>query len=396
MTNLTTTPQPRVAGQAMPMASSMASSAAPVANTTHYLPLGRIMPDLRQPRKWLPVDIRAGLGISWQTGVDAMQELLRRAGGGDLEAQGYVLNLKRFAYDIMEVGLQVPISVFLQAEGSEHRYRIKQGERRWWACLYLAATSDLSPNEALTTSIEAFVEPEDDTQTDDEIRRMQWSENIQREDVAQVDVICEVGRAYTKAYSRAVANRKAVLDSLDWADEEQVASDLAVALAQRELQSAIGRTFSRSAIMKYAQLTEKIGASSRGLARAFHFSFRELKRLAQAPLEQQEELARAMANAGLRVDGDMNIGEKAQPTKPVIGEPSGGAQNGRPTRAHQFVSLCLKLPEQLSKSTDRHLAQLEPTDLQAMMDAAKQASHALEEYHKRLSAMLSRPGLRGS
>ena len=366
------------------------------ANTTVYVSLGTIIPDLRQPRQWLPLDIRQGLGKKWATGADAMQELLTRAGSGDLEAKGYLNSLKNFAEDIMEVGLQVPIKVFLLPSGGTYRYQIKHGERRWWACLYLAATSGLSPQASLETTIEAFVDPEADGQTADELRRTQWSENFQREDVSLIDVVCEVSRVYDGAYARAEMQRKAMLEQLGWADEEQVTSTIAVAIAQNEVQTSMGKSLGRSSIMAYAQLAGKINPIGQGLARAFHFSFRDLERLSRtAAATEQESLARSPTEKILGAENPHGSSKSSQTVSTPVSTqpPDSNTINGRPTRARRFITMCLKLPEQLGKNTDRQLAQLKGTELQEMYSAAQQAQRALNEYCKLLSATLSRPGL---
>ncbi|NJM41758.1 MAG: ParB N-terminal domain-containing protein, partial [Anaerolineae bacterium] len=210
---------------------------APVANQTVYLRLGDIGIDSQQPRRWMCADLRAKVAAGQSTHAEAMLVLLTRASRNDLEAIGYVNTIRLLADDIAEIGMHTPVRVRLTPGGSPTRYTLVHGERRLWVCLYLAATQNLTPQATLATTIEAIVDAEAGDMSPEEIRRLQWSENLQREDVPLIDFACEVGQVYEAMYAHADLKRHEALADLGWQDDEQATSQVALALAEIEIKT---------------------------------------------------------------------------------------------------------------------------------------------------------------
>lgn len=103
--------------------------------------LGRIKPDLNQPRRILPSDLHERLREGEITCPEAIEELLRRRGSDDvarliLEGNEDTSGLLDLAESIGELGLRQPINVY-EIIDLDHptgvSYRIGEGERRYWA-----------------------------------------------------------------------------------------------------------------------------------------------------------------------------------------------------------------------------------------------------------------------
>ena len=367
---------------------AVAKSQAPntsVANQALYLRLGDIGLDIRQPRRWMSLDLRTKVAAGQCNHAEAMHELLKRASQNNLEAIGYVSTIRLLAEDIAEVGLRAPIKVMLTPGGTPCRYTLLHGERRMWACLYLAATQNLTLQATKATTIEAIVDAEAGDMSPDEIRRLQWSENLQREDVPLIDFACEAGQVYEAMYAHADLKRSEALASLGWQEDEQATSRIALMLAEQEIKRATGRAVQGRTILLYTSFAEKIGELAKALARAYHLGKRDLNQLTRLTGDAQLALAQKIVSSITNIS---NAAEKVQPnTSPTTDA------GGRPDRAQHFINLLARIPERVNKTTDRQLAQLEPEQLQTMLLAAVQTRELLDNYGKRIQAILQRPGL---
>ncbi len=347
-----------------------------------FIRLGDIDIDLGQPARRIPHDLRIAVATGKLTGAQAMAELVQRAGAGDLEATGYLGQLTPFAEDIDTVGLQHPIRVATARVKGKLRYQLIVGERRYWACLYLAARQGLSETEALKTTIEAVIDDAPaDERTADDIRRAQWAENLQRAEVAPMDYALAVSAIYDSAYARAQAKRSEALAELELADERQSDSDLGIALAQKMVLEETGKSISRRSIFRYAHLAKDIVVEAQDLGRAFGLGILEMEKIAHANPELQVQVASDII-------GELQQNESIRPVPSTA-----GAKNGRPTRVERVVRFFLRVPEELTKSTDRQLATLEPEKLQEVLALAEDANESMRSYCQRVRAMLNRPGL---
>lgn len=92
------------------------------------IPLDQIRPDPAQPRQLLPPDLLAVLGAGGSP-FDILVQLRTRS-EHDKWIRERVVELDALAHSIDEDSLMNPIRLI--ADGNE-RYRIEEGERRWWA-----------------------------------------------------------------------------------------------------------------------------------------------------------------------------------------------------------------------------------------------------------------------
>ena len=67
--------------------------------------------DAKQPRRFLPADLREQAARPHASGLVIMQALLARAAEGDLEANGYIADLQSLAEDIGQIKVQQPVQV---------------------------------------------------------------------------------------------------------------------------------------------------------------------------------------------------------------------------------------------------------------------------------------------
>lgn len=146
---------------------------------TRLIPLHQIRPDPAQPRQLLPPDLLAVLG-SGGSPFDILDQLRTRA-EYDKWIHERLTELDALAHSIADDGLMNPIRVI--AEGDE-RYRIEEGERRWWAHHIL-----VQQGEEQFQIIRAFVvEP---TSVSSGLLRRRVAENVLRSDFTAI----ELGRA---------------------------------------------------------------------------------------------------------------------------------------------------------------------------------------------------------
>ena len=92
------------------------------------IPIQYIRPDPDQPRRLLPVDLAQSLAAGGSP-LDILGQL-RARGERDKWIRERLQELDALAQSITDDGLMQPIRVI--RDGDE-RYRIEEGERRWWA-----------------------------------------------------------------------------------------------------------------------------------------------------------------------------------------------------------------------------------------------------------------------
>jgi len=92
------------------------------------IPINQIRPDPAQPRRLLPLDLQKSLA-SGESPFDIL-DLLRKRSEHNRWLREKLAELDALAHSIGEDGLMNPIRVIADSDG---RFRIEEGERRWWA-----------------------------------------------------------------------------------------------------------------------------------------------------------------------------------------------------------------------------------------------------------------------
>ena len=92
------------------------------------IPIEHIRPDPDQPRRLLPVDLAQSLAAG-SSPFDILEQL-RARGEHNRWIRERLQELDALAQSIANDGLMQPIRVI---RDDDERYRIEEGERRWWA-----------------------------------------------------------------------------------------------------------------------------------------------------------------------------------------------------------------------------------------------------------------------
>jgi ParB/RepB/Spo0J family partition protein len=140
------------------------------------LPLCHIYPDPTQPRKFLPPDLAAALA-SGASPFDILNQLRSRA-ERDKWTRERLVKLDALADSIAEDGLMQPIRVI---PDGDDRYKIEEGERRWWAHQIL-----VQQGNGQFQNIAAFV-VEKESESSGLLRR-RVAENVLRSDFTAIEL----------------------------------------------------------------------------------------------------------------------------------------------------------------------------------------------------------------
>lgn len=140
------------------------------------IPIDQIRPDPSQPRKLLPPDLLELLATGGAS-FDVLDQLRARAEHNKWIRER-LAELDVLAHSICEDGLMNPIRVI--ADGDE-RYRIEEGERRWWVHQIL-----VQQGKDQFQNIAAFV-VEQDSESSGLLRR-RVAENVLRSDFTAIEL----------------------------------------------------------------------------------------------------------------------------------------------------------------------------------------------------------------
>jgi ParB/RepB/Spo0J family partition protein len=140
------------------------------------IPIDRIRPDPAQPRRLLPLDLRTALA-SGTSPFEILDQLRTRAEHNKWLRER-MAELDALAHSIGEDSLMNPIRVI--ADGDE-RYRIEEGERRWWAHHVL-----VQQGKEQFKSIQAFVVEPNNVSSG--LLRRRVAENVLRSDFTAIEL----------------------------------------------------------------------------------------------------------------------------------------------------------------------------------------------------------------
>jgi ParB-like chromosome segregation protein Spo0J len=341
----------------------------------NLLPLTQLTLSMRQPRRGLPDDLRRAFGRGECSAADTMAVLVTRAAESDTEAQGHLSSLRPLADSIARIGIEHPILVIATNKDAVPRYEIKDGERRFWACVLLDGDGRL-PGRA----IPALIEPEDDI-SPDALTLAQWEINTQREPIPEVDFAILVRDRYRAMFDHVRADRAGACEvlSIDPTGKE-ADSELAILLCVNEVLRLTGRPLQRRAVLQLAQCADKLVERTIQLARAYRVSQRSLSQLARLAPEEQVNAIERMTKPTVALETPKT--RAARPTKP-----------GRPTLAERELRLCNQLIDRFTQRTPKQLALLTPSDMHRLQQGVADAREALDAYAGMLSTLLKKtPG----
>jgi ParB-like chromosome segregation protein Spo0J len=343
-----------------------------------FIPLDHLTINLRQPRRVLPDDLRRTFARGEQSAEETISTLIARAGTGDLEAQGHLANIRPLADSITCIGVEQPIQVIASWRDQDRPYEIKDGERRFWACVLLAGGGDKGIE---IKNIPALIESDSDEDNTDDLLLTQWEINTQREGIPEIDVACYVRDTYRAMFDRVQADREGVrtqfkqADAKEWSD-----SALATALTVNAVHASTGRKVGPRMILLLTQMADKLAERTLLLARAHRLCQRDLVLLARAAPDSQVELAERLALRAL------SSGQTEASTQPAQ---TATKKRGRPKLAERELRICQRLVEQVTHRNPKQLARLSDGDVQKLLNAVYEAREALDQYSHLLRSIVS-------
>jgi hypothetical protein len=344
------------------------------------VPLDRIIVDPHQPRRFLPADLRASLSTRALTPLQAMSALIERAARQDPEATGYMESIAGLAKSIDAVGVLQPIRVALEpAQDGAWFYQLVDGERRFWACLCLNAKQQPNDSTRILTVPGVLQHA---GSSDDDMRRAQWTINLQREEVPAVDYAETVWQVREDYLSRLQTDRQRYLSDLGDRGEDVPLTEAAVLLTTSEVQRLTSRSISRTTAFRCCAITEKLLPQTKALARAYNLTFRQLMGLANVAGDQQLRAAMAMTTA-------RHEGTGASITRDTKTR-NDSSRAGRPTQLQRGINQCAGLLSVLSKLTEKHLRNAEPTSVQALAAELDRVLQEAERCRRLVRAVLNR------
>jgi len=244
------------------------------------IPLELIEIDAEQPRGYLPPALRGKVARGELKPSEALAALVQQAQQGERTAQGYLASISELAESMSQEGQLEPVGVTQLEEG---RYRLIWGERRYWAAWWLRARGAWGDGLACRVRVdelEARV-----------LRRAQWAENMQREEVPLVRLAELVAEVYQEVRQEVGG------------DQQRLAERVIEVVRERT-----GKVIARSTMYFCLQIGGALCDEARELAAAWRFSWRELGKLARLSGEQQVAVARLIASQ--RMKGEDGRGEE--------------------------------------------------------------------------------------
>ena len=351
---------------------SLTASPDPVISLLN-LPLSLLRTDPHQPRHYLPDDLRGLLQTEQAGAADVLRALTNRAAHGDVEAQGYLADLRELADSIASVGLQQPLRVSQEPtrDGSTI-FRIVDGERRFLAMTLL----DLDAPAGADREVSAILH--NPAASAEDIQRAQWAANLCRRDVPAIDIAHAVWRIRDDYFARLAVDPARYTETLG--DEVRnrglSLNDMAVGLTQAEVAKLTGRNWSERTLYAYLALAEKIKPRAVELARAYNLSQRQLQGLSNLNEDEQVRLL-------LRMVGKPEPPREGMPT-------NSSARAGRPTALLRGINACVSLATVLQQLSPRNLARTTAEDRQSLLAELDHAAAQIEAARRLLHSQVNK------
>lgn len=323
------------------------------------LPLTQICIDPHQPRHYFPAELRQRFAHGHITGQQALIELLDAAESqADPIAHGYLADLQPLAQSLHEVGQQQPIRVSHEVDQADPRYRIIDGERRFWAKCLLHHQSAHNEHSTIQAIVEAA------TLSADEIERGQWAANLCRDEVPAVDIAEAVWTIRERCLSRLSTDKQGYLAELGDEAATLVPREIVLRLTQREVAHLTGRDMQRRNLYRYLSIAEHLHADAKALARAYSISLSQLLPLIRLPPAQQVAAIHKL------------IGHNPQVISAKSDELSKG---GRPNTVQRSINVCIQLGRTLQKLNSQYLTGVDALVRQSLIDELNAVSVAIHQ-----------------
>lgn len=325
--------------------------------------------DIGQPRKYLPPDLRDVVATRKLAPTEALAQLAERVAKGDIEATGFFESIRTLANGIAQVGLQYPLLVSQNGDGT---FTVIDGERRYWALLYLQHQPYPTPLDPVPVIVA------DPASSGDDLKRLQWIVNLQREDVAPIDVAEAIWRIREDYLAQLNLDRSRFAGELGEQGALLTPLEAANLLTSHEVTRLTGRTLARATLYRHLFVAERLTLQARPIARAHRVSLRRLRGVACLPEAQQvQEMLRAAIQ-----ENDLTLS---------IPKPDNAAPSpGRPTVLRRNGNLCLSLIQGLQKMSDKHLTKTSAEECQTFLAQLEDTASEIKRMARLVQSHLTR------
>jgi hypothetical protein len=341
------------------------------------VPLDDIEIDPHQPRQFLPSDVRSAFANRQINYLEVLAQMMTRIANGDLEAEAYLTDIRALAEDIQAHGqLNTALVYTDKSRDGRTRYRLIDGERRFWAHVYLS-TQPSSTVTGLWTGLRAELRDEFQRASAGDIQSMQWSANMQRESVCAVDIAEFVHARRDEAIRRMQANPQ-LLAQLREGEPAITPRDAAQRLVCRDLAYTFGRPLKRRAYYQYLSLAERLSAPVKALARAYKLPLGRLIQLTSKP--EAEKMAAVLQMIKPDATPAGNAAQAAdKPKRP-----------GRPTRSQSRIRLAERALAGMDADTEQIVLRWDKDELAAVLQRDRDLLEATDRHMRLLQGVLSR------
>lgn len=234
------------------------------------LTLDQLHVDFEQPRRYLGT-YRT---IERVTDPAVLMRLLREAESTDDEARAYLDDIRDLARSIRVTGLLQPI-VVRDAVGTPdaQRYTIVDGERRFWAHVWLAAMGECGdgcvvPCERIAGSL-----------APDGVLQRQWTSSVQRRELSCIEIGYWIAMRLDQILRNIADGTQAPTAAVTEHMLNHERDTAAYLLAADELLRLSGREFSLRNLRRYRQWVRELSQDAQRLASAYQAGPRVLDRI---------------------------------------------------------------------------------------------------------------------
>jgi hypothetical protein len=328
--------------------------------------------DLHQPRQFFPADLRKAFAHHEITHHSVIAQLSARMANGDREAEAYFLGIQGLAEDIQARGQLSAVLVYpLQSPNNTVKYQLIDGERRFWAHVYLS----LQPGSTVST-MRAEVRTDLESASADDILGMQWSANMQRDNVCAID-IAEFVHAKREEAVRHIELDPQLLAAWRKGEQSGAPRDAAQHMVCHDLAHTFGRPLKRRAYYQYLSLVEKLAAPVKVLARAHKIPLSRLIQITSQPEREQ------MAATLLMIE---SLGAPEDGTKKPVTQPK---RPGRPTRSQSRINLAERAVAGMDSDTEQMLQRWNRDELAAVLQKDRDLIEATNRHQRLVQSTLA-------
>jgi hypothetical protein len=335
------------------------------------LALREVQIDPGNPRKFLPPELRAKVIAGVLAPEECIHELERHA-PKDLVCKRYLEDIASEAASIQTQGQLVAAKVTRAPTNASVKYRLVDGERRYWALVYLHLHD---PGKKRTLHAELV----DEALTADEIRRMQIAINLERSALSTMDIVDLVAECKRTWDERLATNREHYAAQIK-ADPAEIAKrGLAVCAVAQEMARLLARPISIFSVERYLHIHRGLGEAAARFARVHDLGVKALHQIASWDVGKQvAELQKRAPQVPIELETLPGARPAARPVNKA-GRP------GKMVWARGFIARYVACMARLDARSMRSLSRRDAGELLAALEEAEAAAGMLRKQLRSLA-----------